>query len=1038
MIKQIFHISDIHIHLYKKNKQYLSVLENLTKEIKQRKTNESIIVITGDLFHTKTEMSPQSIQMADLYLTTLSNLLPTIIIAGNHDTNLSNKNRLDSIGPIVSLLNNDRIMYYRDTGWYYYDNLNFWVSSVFDQRLPQEYPQDGINICLYHGRIENVIVNEIQLPYRFKIQEFEKFDFVLLGDIHQTQQLCSKPLIAYAGSIIQLNFGEQIKQHGFLIWDLQKKEINHIQIENDYAYYNIFVDKGKITSIPQILAKHPRIKIKYSNTSYLQLKDIQDFLKQTYNAQQIMLSKIHEQFINKTSTFKYNLNNIKNISYQQKIIKQYINHINKKLTQDQISKIIELNELINCKIKKNNISSQQSIWSIEKLQFDNFFSYGENNVVQFYKHKGIVGIIGENRVGKSALIDIILFLLFDRTPRTTKSISLLNTKKETLWGKITLSIDGKSYIIQRKGTINKKNYSLSVKCKFYTFDENGEQINLSGAERSDTNFIIQQYIGTYEDALSTFFSTQGNSNTFIQSTNTNRKALLNSLLNLNIFDYCYLEANQQSKQLKGYLNNIDLQAINLCILNSETIIKESENKKQQLEKLILLQQASLEQKQSQLKLLLQSKKNFSQNYIDIQQIQILINESNNQNIQLKQKLNKIENKFNDINLSSKQLEQLISKFKYEQQIIKQKLLEQSKIKYDKAIETKRIKQVYLTECIKKAKLLEKVGYDENCKYCMSNPLTKDAISSKKEINILNKQISQIDNCIFSLKDKVVQFEKLSNEINIYEKQLMPQYQKCISLKAQYTKEISDIQSEIIQNNIELEKLIHLKQLYYENQQALQENHRISLQVESLQNDVATQKQKIKDLQSSILSNKILIISNNQIINKNIKDKEKYLEIASKYNILQLYKEIIGKNGLQYHITSNIVNQLQYQINLVLQIIANFIVEFVFEGKSIDINIVYPDKTYQVETCSGFEKFIISIAIRHALSSITNKSKGKIFVIDEGFGVLDSENTIFIDKILEFIASKYQTLLVISHLENMKTMFNEQIHIEYKEGYSRII
>ena len=59
MIKQIFHISDIHIHLYKKNKQYLSVLENLTKEIKQRKTNESIIVITGDLFHTKTEMSPQ-------------------------------------------------------------------------------------------------------------------------------------------------------------------------------------------------------------------------------------------------------------------------------------------------------------------------------------------------------------------------------------------------------------------------------------------------------------------------------------------------------------------------------------------------------------------------------------------------------------------------------------------------------------------------------------------------------------------------------------------------------------------------------------------------------------------------------------------------------------------------------------------------------------------------------------------------------------------------------------------------------------------
>ncbi|MFA6619374.1 MAG: hypothetical protein WCT23_09945 [Candidatus Neomarinimicrobiota bacterium] len=62
-----------------------------------------------------------------------------------------------------------------------------------------------------------------------------------------------------------------------------------------------------------------------------------------------------------------------------------------------------------------------------------------------------------------------------------------------------------------------------------------------------------------------------------------------------------------------------------------------------------------------------------------------------------------------------------------------------------------------------------------------------------------------------------------------------------------------------------------------------------------------------------------------------------------------------------------------------------------DGKSIDINIVYPDKKYLVETCSGFEKFVISIAIRHSLSTITNKSKAKMFIIDEGFGVLDNEN-----------------------------------------------
>jgi hypothetical protein len=56
---------------------------------------------------------------------------------------------------------------------------------------------------------------------------------------------------------------------------------------------------------------------------------------------------------------------------------------------------------------------------------------------------------------------------------------------------------------------------MPVKCKFYTFDEEGELLDLSSTERSATNNIIQEYIGTFDDAMSTFFSTQGNSNSFL-------------------------------------------------------------------------------------------------------------------------------------------------------------------------------------------------------------------------------------------------------------------------------------------------------------------------------------------------------------------------------------------------------------------------------------------------------------------------------------------------------------------------------------------
>jgi chromosome segregation ATPase len=49
--------------------------------------------------------------------------------------------------------------------------------------------------------------------------------------------------------------------------------------------------------------------------------------------------------------------------------------------------------------------------------------------VDFRDSKGILGIVGENRSGKSALIDILLFMLFDKSPRASKASALLNKNK---------------------------------------------------------------------------------------------------------------------------------------------------------------------------------------------------------------------------------------------------------------------------------------------------------------------------------------------------------------------------------------------------------------------------------------------------------------------------------------------------------------------------------------------------------------------------------------------------------------------------------
>ena len=412
MINKIFQISDIHIRLYRRFKEYQLVLENLINIINERKDENSIIIITGDLFHSKTEMSPESINLGTQFLNKLSQILPTIIIAGNHDANLANNNRLDSLSPLISLINeyNKNLFYYKNTGWYQYQNLNIWVNSIFEEKLPKEFPKNNnINICLYHGFVNNPVINGIFMKSKFVIKDFAGFDYVLLGDIHSGYIVSEKPLMAYAGSLLQLNFGEQQDSHGLLLWHLDEKRIEKIEVPNDYSFYNIIVENGKIIEMPNIVSKYPRIKIKYKNTSYSQLKSIQSELKQNYNIQQIALFKLMDDIEDKNRLFKYQLQNLNDIDYQQTIIKQYINQTNL-VPKEHINKILEINKELNKNLRINIVAKSSNLWNIQTLEFSNFFSYQENNIVDFRDKKGILGIVGENRSGKcvdpSTTIDI--------------------------------------------------------------------------------------------------------------------------------------------------------------------------------------------------------------------------------------------------------------------------------------------------------------------------------------------------------------------------------------------------------------------------------------------------------------------------------------------------------------------------------------------------------------------------------------------------------------------------------------------------------
>ena len=133
-LKRIYHISDIQIRNLKRHKEFELVFNKLYEEIKKQ-PEDSVVYIGGDIAHSKTEMSPELVDQLSRLFKNLSDIVPTIIIAGNHDCNLNNQHRLDVLTPIVENLNHPNLYYFKDSGVYKFADVSFVGTITIDPTL---------------------------------------------------------------------------------------------------------------------------------------------------------------------------------------------------------------------------------------------------------------------------------------------------------------------------------------------------------------------------------------------------------------------------------------------------------------------------------------------------------------------------------------------------------------------------------------------------------------------------------------------------------------------------------------------------------------------------------------------------------------------------------------------------------------------------------------------------------------------------------------------------------------------------------------
>ena len=569
-IRYVYHISDIHIRNLDRHDEYELVFNRTFQKIIsecKNKENKSIIIITGDIMHTKTILSPDANDMAYHFFRNLSQILPVIVIAGNHDCLTSNIDRLDALTPIINNgIGLDKVFYLKRTGFYQYHNIIFGLTDVYaDSPLLSEYitsnmykkvkQKNKYNIALYHGPVSG---SKTDLGYEIKSEifrgkDFRKYDYGFLGDIHKHQYLNDAKTIAYSGSLIQQSHGESLDKHGILKWDLQTGDSDLIEIPNDYGYCKINVLNGKM--IDEIVPKKPRIRFILENTTQHQFQELEKEIKEKYGKCEITKeNKIMPLSKLSNKTKKLLLAGNDHNEFVKKYFDKYSPHgVNPIVVYDRHKKIY--NKITKDHELDGNIGGQY--WKIHKLKFSNVFSYGKNNIVNFdnYKKNQIIGIVAPNHYGKSAILDIILYCLFVKSSRGNAA-DIMNRNENKMECSLLFSITGQKYLIERTATRSKNNARITSSVNFMKIDDDKKK-SLNGASITETNKNIIKLIGNYDDYLTSYICTQEKDGNFINKTNLKKKEYLYEILKLNVFDKCFNYANIKQKSYKIELETLE-------------------------------------------------------------------------------------------------------------------------------------------------------------------------------------------------------------------------------------------------------------------------------------------------------------------------------------------------------------------------------------------------------------------------------------------------------------------------------------------------
>jgi DNA repair exonuclease SbcCD ATPase subunit len=704
--------------------------------------------------------------------------------------------------------------------------------------------------------------------------------------------------------------------------------------------------------------------------------------------------------------------------YQKSLMKDFIKE-NKITTKWDL--IDRLDNRVNGEIDKLNENKvRYNKWYIKKIEFSNFLSFGEDNVIDYTALDGITVIEStpKNFGGKStSSVDLLMFLFFNSTTKTKTAIEIFNkfSDKDELSVRGEITIDGDDYVIERKLSRKKTKageYNVTNKLEFYKKKEDGTVENLTGEQRRETEAFIESAIGSEEDFLATIMTTGNNLEQLIESKPTARGQILTKFMGLESLkvkeDIAKGIYNDWSRKLVS--NTYNITQLEIDNTNHQDSITNSENENERLNGELVRLDKHLKELEGRRDTVLSSRNN------DIDRELINTNPT-----LLEGEINDLKTIKNAAQKNADLVEVIEPKEYYSEddheKLNKEvnELLVQGKVDFDAIGRNEGL--------IKK---FEEGSVCPTCNRALEDVDHTDEINKiKKLIETLKDTQEKRSQKLKELEEQVTSFKNLKVEYDTYERNKLR--------KARYELEVEQKQLDIDSKQLKLDR-------YEDNKKKLEDNQKIDAEVIALRSKIETANADIRVANTTIERHKSNITStgekiavNNDLITK-IKGEE---ELG---NVFKTYLTIYGKNGISKLIMKNMIPLLNQELYRLLVDSCHFILELNVNDKNEVEFLMIDTETRVVKPLnagSGYEKTISSLALRSVLTKISSLPKPNIVVMDEVFGKVADENLEMVGEFFKKIKDYFEHIIVISHNPLIRNWSDNIIMIKKDDNISSI-